>query len=301
MLNIDDLENRYKKYKLKTYALYITIFALSVFILLLAYLITDYIYNNEKEDDTKKIFTEHNKTTINNKNNLKTGTNISINNPIAVIKDDTNKANSREMNITENQTGENSRDSKIILIPSLDFMKNIQFNISKNSDISNQTTHNKQILDTPIKKEKVIILKDDNITETNSEMKNEKTVDIPVPQKKQTIAIDKKNPEKITINKEISDIQDVIKRFNTNKNPALSLFIAKRYYQINEYESAYNYALTTNNIDSNIEESWIIFSKSLVKLNQKDKAIQTLEQYISFSKSKNAKILLDDIRSGKFK
>lgn len=63
----------------------------------------------------------------------------------------------------------------------------------------------------------------------------------------------------------------MIKRFNTNHNPALSLFVAKQYYQIGDYEQAYNYALITNDINNNIEESWIIFAKSLVQLGKKSK------------------------------
>lgn len=98
-----------------------------------------------------------------------------------------------------------------------------------------------------------------------------------------------------------SEIQDVIKRFKKNKNPALSLFIAKYYYDNKQYDQSYNYALMTNEIDSNIEESWLVFAKSLVKLDQKDMAITTLNSYIEYSASSNAKQLLQDINQGKFK
>ena len=107
----------------------------------------------------------------------------------------------------------------------------------------------------------------------------------------------------ITIKKQntYEDIEYVIKRFKKNNNPALSLFVAKKYYELGEYKQAYNYALITNEINNNIEASWIIFSKSLVKLNQKAKAIQTLQQYINHSDSNQAKLLLKEILSGKFK
>ena len=107
----------------------------------------------------------------------------------------------------------------------------------------------------------------------------------------------------ITIKKQntYEDIEYVIKRFKKNNNPALSLFVAKKYYELGEYKQAYNYALITNEINNNIEASWIIFSKSLVKLNQKSKAIQTLQQYINHSNSNQAKVLLKEIVSGKFK
>jgi len=97
------------------------------------------------------------------------------------------------------------------------------------------------------------------------------------------------------------DIQEIIKRFQKNHNPALSLFVAKKYYELGFYKKAYNYALITNKLNNDIEGSWIIFAKSLVKLNKKDMAISTLEKYIEYSDSTTAQILLNDIRSGKFR
>ncbi|ABB44662.1 hypothetical protein Suden_1385 [Sulfurimonas denitrificans DSM 1251] len=100
---------------------------------------------------------------------------------------------------------------------------------------------------------------------------------------------------------EQSAIEDVIKRFNISHNPELSLFIAKKYYHLGNYEQAYNYALMTNNINNNMQWSWIVFSKSLFKLNKKELAVETLKKYISYSNSSQAKQLLDEITSGEFK
>lgn len=101
--------------------------------------------------------------------------------------------------------------------------------------------------------------------------------------------------------KEADDLNDVIKRFKTNKSPVLSLFIARRYYEINDYQNAYNYALKTNELDSEIEESWLIFAKALVKLGQQEQAVKVLKSYISHSGSVIAKSLLENIQSGQFK
>lgn len=97
------------------------------------------------------------------------------------------------------------------------------------------------------------------------------------------------------------DLQAIIQRFKKNNNPVLGVFIAKKYYDMGDYHKAYNYALITNQIDSTIEDSWIIFAKSLVKLGQKKRAIKTLKAYIKTSQSSKAKILLDNILTGKFK
>ena len=111
------------------------------------------------------------------------------------------------------------------------------------------------------------------------------------------------NKANINITKRTSqkDIKDVIRRFKKSNNPALSLFIAKKYYELGKYDKSYNYALITNQIDKNIEASWLIFSKSLVKLGKRKMAINTLRQYIKQSDSPKAKRLLNEILSGKFR
>jgi hypothetical protein len=100
---------------------------------------------------------------------------------------------------------------------------------------------------------------------------------------------------------EANDLNDVVKRFETNKSPALSLFLARRYYDLEQYDLSYEYALRTNEIDSSIEESWLLFARSLVKLGRKDEALKTLGSYARHSNSARAKMLLDEIREGTFK
>lgn len=97
------------------------------------------------------------------------------------------------------------------------------------------------------------------------------------------------------------DIQNLIKRFNKNSDPSISLFIAKKYYKFGKYDKSYKYALITNNIDSEVEDSWLIFIKSLVKLDRKKRATDILVKYIKHSDSSRAKRLLDDINKGRIK
>ena len=96
------------------------------------------------------------------------------------------------------------------------------------------------------------------------------------------------------------DIQDILNRFEDTNNPALSLIIAKKYYNSGDYTKAYDYSLITNDIDDSINDAWIIFAKSLVKLNKKYKAMDALNTYIEKSHSPEAKMLLNDIESGIF-
>ena len=168
---------------------------------------------------------------------------------------------------------------KVMLTPSFDFVKKLRNNSNnsyKSNDFSSQ--------DKKLQKKQTIQKKK---IKTVAKIKTE----------------DKVNINKLNIQRQETraDIDHVIKRFNKRNNPALSLFVAKKYYRIGEYDKAYNYALITNRLNNEIDESWIIFSKSLVKLNKKDKAIKVLTKYIQHSHSSNAKLLLDNITSGKFR
>lgn len=106
-----------------------------------------------------------------------------------------------------------------------------------------------------------------------------------------------------TINRdtEVFDIHEIENRFKNNSNPHLGLYIARYHYDHGNYSEAYNYALKTNTINNTIEESWLIFAKSLVKLGKTDQAKKTLQMYISQSNSDNARNLLDSLGKGDIK
>ncbi|MBU1927551.1 CDC27 family protein, partial [bacterium] len=124
---------------------------------------------------------------------------------------------------------------------------------------------------------------------------------IKIEEKKVQEEVHQVNTINIKRQNEYSDIEEIITRFKKNNNPALSLFIAKKYYELGEYRNAYNYSLITNELNKDIEASWILFAQSLVKLNEKDKAVKVLQDYIKHTNSNRANLLLNDILSGKFK
>ncbi len=172
------------------------------------------------------------------------------------------------------------------MLPSMNFMRRIQEDRPQ--------YYTQEISSTQYSKPKKAIVKE--LIEVTQEEK------VPVKQV-ETKQIFIKNIQSIEIkrNNTQEDIQHVIKRFKKSNNPALSLFAAKKYYEIGNYNQAYNYALITNEINNNIEESWIIFSKSLVKLNRKDKAIELLTKYVNYSQSYKGNLLLSKIKSGEFR
>jgi len=183
----------------------------------------------------------------------------------------------------ERQISKKIQEVKVLLTPSLGFMKRVNTPVEVYSNKKIEL-EKKQNLKTSKKKKRVI----------KEEVIVEKVITTPIVQ-------EKKRSIKIKITQDQKDIKDVIKRFKINNNPALSLFVAKKYYQLGDYHKSYNYALITNQLNNNIEASWIIFAKSLMKLDKKEMAINTLKKYIDSSHSPRAKILLDEIQSGKFK
>lgn len=284
MLNIRDLEARHKKYKLKSYMPY---FLVLILIIILALATTFINYNfvstidSQKNESTHKIIDKNLSITVQNN----TPKDKSDNNQTKVLLE---KVVSEIKVIDEPKEKEQIVQEKTLLTPSLDFIRKIQ------GETPVYYTNEDNLEAKKIKKPKKVI--EEKRAVVNME-------DIAVQKKKEpAIAVEKKST--ISIKRKDSDanseIQHVIKRFKVNHNPALSLFIAKKYYQLGEYDKAYNYALITNDINNNIEASWIIFAKSLVKLNKKDMAIKTLDKYINHSHSSEAKILLDEIKSGKF-
>ncbi|MDF1878695.1 CDC27 family protein [Sulfurimonas sp. SAG-AH-194-C20] len=181
--------------------------------------------------------------------------------------------------VTQTNITKNNFQNKIQLSPSLDFMKKMQNSLQPYYSNSANRYNPLQKVEEP--KTEIVVQKE-VITQSY----------IPKPQKR-SINIKRQNTQ--------NDIYEIISRFKKNSNPALSLFVAKKYYELGDYEKAYNYALITNKINKNIESSWIVFTKSLVKLGKRDKAIATLKQYIKQSHSSGARILLDEIYAGNFK
>ncbi len=259
MLNIHDLEKRWKLYKIKIFLPYIIIGISLLVIIPIAY---NFYTNINSSIPTKKPILQ--------KKNVQ-----------AVITQEKKK----EVLITKQIPIKKMQKSIQTLQPSMNFMKNIQHEASQPQYSKQQTLKKQRVVK---KRQKVI--KPKAVQEIVQDLTPKTTVK---QEPKIAITIERKETQ--------NDIFEIIKRFKKNNNPALSLFVAKKYYELGNYKQSYNYALITNQINSNIEASWIVFAKSLVKLHKKNKAIHTLEEYIKISHSSNAEILLNEIKSGKFK
>ncbi len=273
MLNVHDLERRHKVYKLKVLLPYIVIFVSLVVILIVILFVnnSDMFKSNEVKHN-QEIIQKH----IEQTKHIVLEEVVEKNETLQAIP---NKQELKEVKV----------DETIVLVPSLNFIANIKHS-STSSDVNYERVINKKDQTKEITK-----------TEAKQKIALKPAKKEPEPVIIEEIELQRDNPLKIHRQNTDDDINHVIKRFSKNNNPALSLFIAKKYYEMQDYHQSYNYALITNRINDNIDSSWIIFAKSLVKLNRKQEAVETLKRYIEHSKSSQAKTLLEEIERGKFK
>jgi len=283
MLNIKDLEERHTKYKIKSYIPHM------IFLIIIS---ITFIFMTTLINSTSTINPKISKIVV--KKNIKEPVKKKIDkleNIVTVQETLEENAVKKDNSIQRSEKIQNTK--KVILSPSLDFMRRVNTPVEIYSTSSDKNTNSKKKVLKKEKPKKVKYIKEEVVME--------EVISIPAVKKNENLKIEKKSLLKISINQDQEDIKHVIKRFKVNNNPALSLFVAKKYYQLGDYHKSYNYALITNQLNNNIEASWIIFAKSLMKLEKKDMAIKTLKRYIDSSHSPRAKILLDEIQSGKFK
>ncbi len=284
MLNTRDLEERWLKYKIKSYIPHATIILSLVVILIMISIFT----NSNKEE--KKITSSSqiiNKKQIENIKTVvtKVAEKTLPKKEIVQIKEIVVEEVPKSIAVISKKNTLKSNETTLKLTPSLDFMKKMQHSSLPYYQDTDQVQQEVQ-----------------NSAPTYTSQPIEEIQELDVEENIQTPAIEIKTNKISIIRKDSEDdIRHIIKRFKKNNNPALSLFVAKKYYELGEYHKAYNYALITNEIDREIDASWLIFAKSLVKLNQKEMAIKTLKKYIEDSSSSSAKILHEEIISGKFK
>lgn len=84
---------------------------------------------------------------------------------------------------------------------------------------------------------------------------------------------------------------------NTSRD---ALLLAKTYYKNKNYRQAEAWALSANKLNNNLEESWLLFAKSKVKLGKKQEALKILVSYSKRSHSVKAKGLIGQIKTGQF-
>ncbi len=108
----------------------------------------------------------------------------------------------------------------------------------------------------------------------------------------------KKDKKKIDFRSSTSNYMSIMKdKFNENKNPREALLIAKAYYRAGNYRKSEKWALKANNLNRNLEESWLLFAKSKDALGKRKEALKILIAYYNRTKSSKVKLLIEKISS----
>jgi tetratricopeptide (TPR) repeat protein len=103
----------------------------------------------------------------------------------------------------------------------------------------------------------------------------------------------------VTAQKVTQTVEQLEEKFEYDKDKEDALFLARYYYDKQDYNRAMKWALETNKLDSDIEESWLIFAKAKAKTGKRVEAIRILQTYFDRTGSVTAKQLLGLIRRGK--
>ena len=90
-------------------------------------------------------------------------------------------------------------------------------------------------------------------------------------------------------------VDELTAKLDKSNSSDIAVLIARRYYDIKDYKNSEKWALIANELDSNNEESWIIFAKSKYNLKQKDDAISVLKIYNDKANSSSVEDLMRQI------
>ncbi|MEA2047809.1 MAG: hypothetical protein U9O64_05110 [Campylobacterota bacterium] len=182
-------------------------------------------------------------------------------------------------------------------------IKNIT--IEKDNDEDIQVLKNPIVLNGPLMHLEVEPKRIDDVEQSEETLPN-LLVDIPILDGVESEAVNttgkvrKKIHLDIIETTNITAYKDVERRFKHTHDTDDSLFLARSYYKHKQYKKSEYWALETNKVDSNIEESMLIFVKSKMKLGNKNEARNILKRYIKKTNASEAKKLLYRIENGKF-
>jgi hypothetical protein len=117
--------------------------------------------------------------------------------------------------------------------------------------------------------------------------------------KKEKVVIPKKTKKMNFTSTSTNYIEMMKNKFSKSKTPRDALLLAKTYYKNANYLESEKWALSANKLDNSLEDSWLFFAKSKVKLGKKKEALKILVSYYKKSNSIKAKRLIGQIQTGK--
>ena len=92
--------------------------------------------------------------------------------------------------------------------------------------------------------------------------------------------------------------QNLESKFYATKNIEYSLALAEQAYNKKDYDGAIKWALTSNELNKDNVQSWMIFAKANYKKGRKNDALYALETFNSRANDKDIANLISQIRNG---
>ncbi len=267
MLDIRELEQQWKRYKIKQYLNYIKIGG-GVFVVLGVIIFTaSTLSKDDKEDNKPKMVVSKQK--VESKPAV---------NQVAQEQQKENPDNKTDKQKVEKSTKSVEETPKIAVANNRNYQ-----NSNPDSNIQTDNRVKESRIEKSPKKESGMFLDigepESNIDNTPKEKKHKMDLTIITP-----------NSKKIIVGIE--------KRFRATRSYDDALYLANYYYERKLYSKAAYWSLQANIIDSDGEESWLLFAKAKAKLGKRAEAIKVLKAYYEKSASPDARALMDDIRKG---
>ncbi|WP_170000081.1 CDC27 family protein [Campylobacter sp. RM9328] len=94
------------------------------------------------------------------------------------------------------------------------------------------------------------------------------------------------------------ELSSLKESFAATNNQSYALEVARINFKNKNYNEAIKWALTANEIDSNTEESWVIFAKSKYYTGNKNDALKALKEYNKKQNKATIDVLIKKIESG---
>ncbi len=280
MLSVQEirkLENKWKKYKIKSYSryfLFLFLFFVCIIVLLLLFFKGTKNSVMAENNISDKVSSVDKKLPVHKQNKPIKSNIVIVSKKIKIAKKVSKKIENnntkKTANISKNNTGK-------VLVLNTDFLKNVYNKQHKNIQIKKKdTVYNVKKID---KK---------NISSANTSVK----------EVNDTI---NKKPNIVISSKKIDEIKYLKDKFAVTSSFLYAKLLSEEYYHRRNYKKSLKWAIIANNINSNSEDSWILFAKSKVKLGKINDAIEALKIYLKVNNSDKIRVLLKNIKNGVFK
>jgi tetratricopeptide (TPR) repeat protein len=248
MHKYEELEKKYYAKKFKFYLKLFLYILSTVVVLFLLYEFISYL----SEDSNKDKLDNKNKTELNKSKK------VIVENNVTKIKLPIKEENITKTKVVVEEKNLTKKEDFLPVVPDIEISK--EYKLTLNPIYPDLNAKKVDSIQNKVSKKEV---KED----IKKEVKKEKTV------------VKKVEPKQIIKSKEIN-LMALMNNFENKKTYEGAIKISQILYNKQDFQQAINWAFKANGINPSDYESWLIYAKSLYKINRKSKAQKVLKGYI---------------------